>query len=183
MSVKIRLQRRGRTHYAQYAIVVADTRAPRDGKYIEKLGTYNPNTNPAAISVNAERAIHWLQIGAQPSDTCRSLLKYKGVIYKNHLLNGVAKGALTQEQADEKYEEWKQQKETKIDNKKTKLSEASQKEEDKKLEAEKKIHEARMEDKAKQQAKLLEAEKKENEEENEDENEDETKEENTEEKS
>ena len=92
MAVKIRLARHGKKGYAFYHIVAADSRAPRDGKFIEKLGTYNPNTNPATIDLDFEKALDWLQKGAQPTDTCRAILSYKGVLYKKHLLGGVAKG-------------------------------------------------------------------------------------------
>ena len=96
MAVKIRLARHGKKGYAFYHIVAADSRAPRDGKFIEKLGTYNPNTNPATIDLCFEKALDWLQKGAQPTDTCRAILSYKGVLYKKHLLGGVAKGAFTE---------------------------------------------------------------------------------------
>ena len=99
MPVKIRLARHGKKGYAFYHIVVADSRAPRDGKFIEKIGTYNPNTNPATIDLSFEKALEWLQKGAQPTDTCRSILSYKGVMYKKHLLGGVSKGAFTAEAA------------------------------------------------------------------------------------
>ena len=102
MPVKIRLQRHGKKASAYYHIVIADGRAPRDGKFIEKLGTYNPNTNPATIDLNFDGAVKWLQNGAQPTDTCKAILSYKGVLYKHHLNKGVVKGALTQEAADAK---------------------------------------------------------------------------------
>ncbi|OFY97192.1 MAG: 30S ribosomal protein S16, partial [Bacteroidetes bacterium RIFCSPLOWO2_12_FULL_31_6] len=106
MPTKIRLQRFGKKGFAFFHVVVADSRAPRDGKFIEKLGTYNPNNNPATIDINFERSLHWVKTGAQPTDTCKALLSYKGVIYKNHLDKGVVKGALTQEQADKKFAAW-----------------------------------------------------------------------------
>ena len=99
MAVKIRLARHGKKGFAFYHIVAADSRAPRDGKFIEKLGTYNPNTNPATIDLNFEKALGWLLKGAQPTDTCRAILSYKGVMYKKHLLDGVAKGAFTEAEA------------------------------------------------------------------------------------
>ncbi len=114
MPVRIRLARRGRRHLATYSIVVADSRAPRDGKHIEKLGIYDPNTKPETIIINEERAVHWLQIGAQPTDTARSLLRKAGVLYLYHLLKGVKKGALTEEQAYAKFNEWKKQKQEKL---------------------------------------------------------------------
>lgn len=122
MPTKIRLQRHGKKGSAFFHIVIADGRAPRDGKFIEKLGTYNPTTNPATIDINTDRALYWLQTGAQPTDTCRAILGYRGVLYKNHLAKGVTKGALTQEQADAKFEKWVAEKENKINSKKEKLS-------------------------------------------------------------
>ncbi len=106
MAVKIRLARHGKKGYAFYHIVAADSRAPRDGKFIEKLGTYNPNTNPAAIDLNFEKALDWLQKGAQPTDTCRNILSAKGVLYKKHLLGGVAKGAFTEAEAEARFNKW-----------------------------------------------------------------------------
>ena len=99
MATKIRLQRRGRKGYPFYHIVIADSRAPRDGKFIEKVGSYNPNTNPATITINFDRALYWLQVGAQPTDTTRNILSEEGVLLKKHLLGGVAKGAFTEENA------------------------------------------------------------------------------------
>lgn len=114
MPTRIRLQRRGKKNNAFYHIVVADGRAPRDGSFIEKIGTYNPNTNPASIELNMDKTVQWLQNGAQPSDTCRRILSYKGALLKNHLQIGVNKGAISQEQADVKFNEWLQAKEAKI---------------------------------------------------------------------
>jgi small subunit ribosomal protein S16 len=114
MSVKIRLQRRGRRKRPFYHIVVADARAPRDGRFIEKLGTYNPMTKPASIELDRDRAFDWLLRGAQPTDTARAILRFKGVLYRKHLLRGVQKGALTQEKADELYKEWIDEKEAKV---------------------------------------------------------------------
>ncbi len=125
MPTKIRLQRHGKKRYSFFHVVVADTRAPRDGKYIERLGTYNPNDNPATIDINFDRALYWVKTGAQPTDTCRALLSYKGVIHKNHLDKGVLKGALTQEQADKKFEAWLAEKESKIGGKKDNLAKAA----------------------------------------------------------
>ncbi len=124
MPVKIRLQRHGKKASAFFHIVIADGRAPRDGKFIEKIGTYNPTTNPATINIDADKALTWLNKGAQPTDTCRAILSYKGVLYKNHLQGGVAKGALTQEQADGKFAKWMAEKETKISGKVEKLATA-----------------------------------------------------------
>ena len=114
MPVKIRLQRFGKKHQAFYHVVVADSRAPRDGKFIEKIGTYNPRTIPATIDLNLDRALYWLGTGAQPTETTRAILSYKGVLYKNHLMGGVKKGALTQEQADAKFSAWMENKNLKV---------------------------------------------------------------------
>ena len=115
MSVKIRLQRHGRSKAPFYHIVVADSRAPRDGKFIEKLGTYNPLTQPATINIDRDKAFEWLEKGAEPSDTVAAILRYKGVMYRKHLARGVRKGALTQEQADEKLHAFVAQKENTIE--------------------------------------------------------------------
>ena len=114
MAVKIRLARRGRKKLAMYDIVVADARAPRDGKFIEKIGTYNPNTNPASIVLNEANALKWIMNGAQPTDTTRAILSYKGVLLKKHLQVGVNKGAISQEAADEKFGAWKEIKDAKV---------------------------------------------------------------------
>ena len=114
MSVKIRLQRRGRRKQPFYHIVIADARAPRDGKFIEKIGTYNPMTVPATIDLDGDRAFEWLQKGAQPTDTTRSILRFKGVMYKKHLMRGVKKGAMTLEEAEAKHQEWMAAKEAKV---------------------------------------------------------------------
>ncbi|MGE0561279.1 MAG: 30S ribosomal protein S16 [Flavobacteriales bacterium] len=141
MPTKIRLQRHGKKGYAFFHVVVADSRAPRDGKFIEKLGTYNPNSNPATIDINFERSLHWVKTGAQPTETCKALLSYKGVVYKNHLDKGVVKGALTQEQADKKFAAWLSEKEGKIDGKKAGLSKAAQDAEKARMAAEKAANE------------------------------------------
>jgi small subunit ribosomal protein S16 len=114
MSVKIRLQRHGRSKAPFYHIVVADARAPRDGRFIEKLGTYNPLTKPATIDIDRDKAFDWIMKGAQPTDTVRAMLRLKGVMFKKHLQRGVAKGAMTQEQADAKWNEWVNAKEAKL---------------------------------------------------------------------
>jgi small subunit ribosomal protein S16 len=145
MAVKIRLARRGRKKLAMYDVVVADARAPRDGRFIEKVGTYNPNTNPASITINEERALKWLLNGAQPTDTVKAMLSYKGVLYKKHLQIGVNKGALTQEQADAKFEAWKASKEAKISGKVDLLSKKKADAQKARLEAESKIRTAREE--------------------------------------
>ena len=124
MPVKIRLQRQGKKASAFFHIVIADGRAPRDGKFIEKIGTYNPTTNPATINLDSDKALAWINNGAQPTDTCRAILSYKGVMYRNHLQGGVTKGALTQEQADAKYAKWLTEKENKVVTKVDKLANA-----------------------------------------------------------
>ena len=122
MAVKIRLARHGKKGFAFYHIVAADSRAPRDGKFIEKLGTYNPNTNPATIDLDFEKALGWLQKGAQPTDTCRAILSYKGVLYKKHLLGGVAKGAFSETEAEARFNKWLGEKAGKIEAKSNKLA-------------------------------------------------------------
>ncbi len=114
MATRIRLQRHGKKAKAFYHIVAADSRAKRDGKFIEKLGVYNPNTNPATINMDFDRTLHWVQVGAEMTDTARAILSYKGVLYKNHLINGVKKGALTDEQVEERFTAWLKEKEDKI---------------------------------------------------------------------
>lgn len=123
MPVKIRLQRRGRKKRPFYHIVVADTRAPRDGRFIEKLGIYNPMTVPATIEVDREKAYDWLIKGAQPTDTVRAILRFKGVLYKKHLMRGVKKGAMSPEEAENKFEEWVETKEAKLTERKAKAVE------------------------------------------------------------
>ncbi len=113
MATKIRLQRHGRKGYAFYSIVIADVRAPRDGKFTEKIGTYNPNTNPATVDLNFERALHWVEVGAQPTDTVRNILSDEGVMLMKHLNGGVRKGAFDEAAAKAKFEAWKQAKEAK----------------------------------------------------------------------
>jgi len=124
MATKIRLQRHGKKGKPFYYIIVADARAPRDGRFIERLGSYNPNTNPATIDINFDKTLNWINDGAQPTDTCRAILAYKGVMYKKHLQGGVKKGALTEEQAETKFAEWLDQKESKITGKKSDLHSA-----------------------------------------------------------
>ncbi len=143
MPAKIRLQRHGKKDAAFYHIVVADSRAPRDGKFIEKIGAYNPNTNPATIDLNVEKAVTWLQNGAQPTDTARAILSYKGALYKAHLAVGVRKGAITQEQADVKFNEWLDAKQAKINAKKDGLKSTSESLAKERFAAETKIKEER----------------------------------------
>lgn len=144
MPVKIRLARRGRKKRALYDVVVADGRAPRDGRFIEKLGTYNPNTDPAAINLDNERAFHWIMDGAQPTDTVRAMLSYRGVMYRKHLQLGVNKGAITQEEADKKLEDWIVAKESKIQGKVESLTQSRADEKKARLEAEAKVNQARL---------------------------------------
>jgi len=124
MATKIRLQRHGKKGKPFYYIVVADARAPRDGRFIERLGSYNPNTNPATIDINFDKTLDWVNDGAQPTDTCRAILSYKGVLYKKHLQGGLKKGALTEEQVETKFQEWLDHKDGKITGKKTSLTSA-----------------------------------------------------------
>lgn len=144
MPVKIRLQRHGKKGKPFYWIVAADVRSKRDGKYLEKLGTYNPNTNPATIDLNVDGAVQWLQNGAQPTDTAKAILSYKGALLKNHLAGGVRKGALTQEQADAKFEAWVEEKAGKVGAKTEGLAKAKADAKAKALEAEKAANEARI---------------------------------------
>jgi small subunit ribosomal protein S16 len=143
--VKIRLARRGRKKLAMFDVVVADARSPRDGKFIEKIGTYNPLTVPAAIELQDDRAFHWLMNGAQPSDTIRAVLSYRGILYKRHLQIGVNKGAITQEQADTKLADWLKAKEAKIQSKIDSVSKAKADKAKARKEAESKVREARAE--------------------------------------
>ena len=143
MATKIRLQRHGRKGYAYYHIVIADSRAPRDGKFIERIGSYNPNTNPATIDLNLDQAVTWLHNGAQPTDTARAILSYKGALMKHHLDGGVRKGALTQEQADAKLAKWLEEKANKVTAKKEGLSKAQEAAKAKALKAEKEANDKR----------------------------------------
>ena len=143
MPVKIRLQRHGKKGKPFYWIVAADVRSKRDGKYLEKIGTYNPNTNPAAIDLDVDGAVKWLQNGAQPTDTARAILSYKGAMLKNHLVGGVRKGALTEEQAEEKFQAWVDEKAGKIAAKVDGLAKAKADAKAKILEAEVKVNEER----------------------------------------
>ncbi|MBR1573752.1 MAG: 30S ribosomal protein S16 [Bacteroidales bacterium] len=157
MAVKIRLQRHGKKNFAFFHIVVADSRAPRDGRFIEQLGSYNPNTNPATIILNDERALAWLKVGAQPTLTARRILSYEGILLRNHLEAGIAKGALTQEQADRKFADWKAQRDAKIEAKKAGLSKAAAEKARAAKEAEVKVNTERAEALAKKRAEAEEA--------------------------
>ncbi len=141
MATKIRLQRNGRKGYAFYSIVIADARAPRDGRFTEKIGTYNPNTNPATVDLNFERALHWVMVGAQPTDTVRNILSREGVYMKKHLMGGVAKGAFDEAQAEAKFNAWKENKQSGLAALKAKEEEAKKAEAKARLEAEKKVNE------------------------------------------
>lgn len=152
MATKIRLQRHGRRDYAFYKIVVADSRAPRDGKFIEKLGTYNPNTNPATIDLNFERALYWLQVGAQPTDTARNILSKEGVLLKKHLLGGVKKGAFDEATAQAKFDAWTKNKVEGLSKFKSELEKSKAEKELKALEAEKAVNKSRLEAIAKKKA-------------------------------
>ena len=143
MPVKIRLQRHGKKGKPFFWVVAADARAKRDGKFLEKLGTYNPTTNPAQIELNVESSVKWLENGAQPTETAKRILSYKGVLMKHHLQGGVAKGALTQEQADAKFEAWLSEKEKTVGTKKDSLAKAQADAKAKALEAEKEVNEKR----------------------------------------
>lgn len=140
MPVKIRLQRHGKKGKPFFWIVAADSRAKRDGRFLEKLGIYNPTTNPATIDINVDNSVKWLQNGAQPTETAKAILSYKGVLLKNHLAGGVRKGALTQEQADEKFNAWVEEKEGRVDAKKENLSKEQETAKAKALEAEKEVN-------------------------------------------
>ncbi|MEX2380484.1 MAG: 30S ribosomal protein S16 [Vicingaceae bacterium] len=154
MPTKIRLQRHGKKKYAYFHLVIADSRAPRDGKFIEKIGTYNPNTDPATIDIDFDRALNWVKNGAQPSDTARALLSYKGVMYKHHLDRGVLKGAFSQEEADKRFEDWLADKANKIDAKRENLTVAEEAEKKKRFEAEQEANKKKAESIAAKTAEL-----------------------------
>ena len=154
MAVKIRLQRHGKKNFAFFHIVVADSHSPRDGRYIEQIGSYNPNTNPATIVLNFERALAWIKLGAEPTLTARRLLSYEGVLLRNHLDGGVAKGALTQAEADKKWNDWKAQQDAKIEAKKSGIKNAAIEAKKAAKAEETKVNEARAEAIAKKAAEL-----------------------------
>ncbi|HLP73287.1 MAG TPA: 30S ribosomal protein S16 [Bacteroidales bacterium] len=154
MAVKIRLARKGRKKLAYYHIVVADSRSPRDGRYIEKIGSYNPLTNPATIELDFDKALGWLQNGALPTDTCRAILSYRGVLIKKHLLEGVKKGAFDEAEADRRFNVWMTQNEAKIEAKKAGLEKSQEDEISKRLKEEKRINEERAAKLAKKIAEL-----------------------------
>lgn len=156
MPVKIRLARHGRKRFAFYHIVVADSRAPRDGKYIERIGSYNPNTNPATIELDFDKALDWLTKGAQPTDTTRAILSYRGVMMKKHLLEGVKKGAFDETEAERRFIAWKQEKDAKIQAKIDKLENDAKSDTQKRIDAEAKVNEARAAELAKRKSDLAE---------------------------
>ena len=142
MATRIRLQRFGKKNQAFYHLVIADGRAPRDGRFIEQIGTYNPLTNPATVNINFDRALYWVEVGASPSDTARSILKHEGIYLMKHLRGGIAKGALTQLDADRKFDAWRQEKDSKLGNLKREISDKQRAEFKKRLDAETKVKEA-----------------------------------------
>ena len=154
MATKLRLQRRGRKNYPFYQIIVADSRAPRDGKYIERIGSYNPNTHPATITLDFDRALYWLQTGAQPTDTVRNILSDEGVLMKKHLLGGVTKGAFSEEEAEKKFDAWKNNKQQSAQSAKNKDAEQKRAEEKSRMDAEKEVNKTRAEAIAKEKAEL-----------------------------
>ena len=158
MATKIRLQRHGRKRYAFYPIVIADSRAPRDGKFIERIGSYNPNTNPATISLNFERALYWVNVGAQPTDTVRRILSQEGVLMMKHLQGGVKKGAFSAEEAQRRFDAWKQAKEASVNSVKAKLADSKKQAENLRLEEEKAKNQAKTELVAQKKAELAAAE-------------------------
>ena len=143
MATRIRLQRHGKKGNAIFHIVAADARAKRDGKFIEKIGIYNPNTNPATININFEAALKWVQVGAEMTDTARAIMSYKGVLYKNHLIKGIAKGALTEAQVEEKFNKWSEDKDAKIAGKSSDLVKSKEDEKVARLKAEAILNEAK----------------------------------------
>ena len=154
MATKLRLQRRGRKNYAFYQIIVADSRAPRDGKYIERIGSYNPNTNPATITLDFDKALYWLQVGAQPTDTVRNILSHEGVLLMKHLLGGVAKGAFDEAEAKKRFESWKENKVQEENKLKSSADEKARAEEKARLDAEKEANKKKAEELAKKKAEL-----------------------------
>ena len=155
MPVKIRLQRHGRKGYAYYHIVIADSKAPRDGKFIERIGSYNPNTNPATIDLKFEKALQWLQTGAQPTDTTRNILSSEGVLMKKHLLEGVKKGAFDVAEADKRFEAWKASKESNVAKTKEQLAAEKQAAAKARLAAEVEVNKAKAAEVAKKKAEAI----------------------------
>ena len=154
MATKIRLQRHGRKNYAFYPIVIADSRAPRDGKFIERIGSYNPNTNPATITLNFERALYWVNVGAQPTDTVRSILSNEGVLLMKHLQGGVKKGAFDEAEAQRRFDAWKQKKQAAVDALKSSMASKQELAAKQRLEEEQAKNQAKAEVVAKKKAEL-----------------------------
>lgn len=152
MATKIRLQRHGRKGYAYYHIVIADSRAPRDGRYVERLGSYNPNTHPATIDLNFDRALYWVMTGAQPTDTVRAILSREGVLMKKHLMEGVKKGAFNEAEAEKRFETWKSKKTAEVESIFQKTVEAKELDAKKRLDAEVAVNKAKLEEIAKKKA-------------------------------
>ena len=155
MATKIRLQRHGRKGYAYYPIVIADSRAPRDGRFIERIGSYNPNTNPATISLNFDRALYWIEVGAQPTDTVRSILSKEGVMLMKHLRGGVKKGAFSEEEAQKRFDAWKADRQKALDAKKATLNAKKAEDIKARLEAEMAINKKKAEAVARKKAEAL----------------------------
>ncbi len=154
MATKIRLQRRGHKDYAFYPIVIADSRAPRDGKFIERIGSYNPNTNPATVTLNFERALYWLNVGAQPTETVRTILSQEGVLLMKHLQGGVKKGAFDEAEAEKRFAAWKQKKQAAVDADKTAMASKKEQALKARLEAEQAVNKAKAEAVAKKKAEI-----------------------------
>ncbi len=154
MATKIRLQRHGRKNYAFYPIVIADSRAPRDGKFIERIGSYNPNTNPATITLNFERALYWVNVGAQPTDTVRNILSHEGVLLMKHLQGGVKKGAFDEAEAQRRFDAWKSKKQAAADAFKATLDSKSEQAAKQRLEDEQAKNKAKAEAVAKKKAEI-----------------------------
>ena len=154
MATKIRLQRHGRKNYAFYPIVIADSRAPRDGRFIERIGSYNPNTNPATITLNFERALYWVNVGAQPTDTVRTILSNEGVLLMKHLQGGVRKGAFDEAEAQRRFEAWKQKKQAQVDSLKAKMATKREEAAKERFEAEEAKNKAKAEEVAKKKAEI-----------------------------
>ncbi|MBD5202217.1 MAG: 30S ribosomal protein S16 [Bacteroidales bacterium] len=154
MATKIRLQRHGRKNYAFYPIVIADSRAPRDGKFIERIGSYNPNTNPATVTLNFERALYWLNVGAQPTDTVRTILSNEGVLLMKHLQGGVKKGAFDEAEAQRRFDAWKAKKQQSVDKMRASMADKKELDAKERLEAEKAKNQAKAEAVAKKKAEL-----------------------------
>ncbi|MDE7143914.1 MAG: 30S ribosomal protein S16 [Muribaculaceae bacterium] len=154
MATKIRLQRRGHKNYAFYPIVIADSRAPRDGKFIERIGSYNPNTNPATITLNFERALYWLNVGAIPTETVRAILSQEGVMLMKHLQGGVKKGAFDQAEAEKRFADWKQKKQKSVDAVRSSMADKQEQALKSRLEAEQAVNKAKAEAVAKKKAEL-----------------------------